>query len=133
MTPEYRQWLAELFSPLGAVSIRRFFNIDGVYFGETMFGLVTGERIYFKTDEQSRKAFEREGSSTLTYVARNGERIVTSYWEIPERLYDEPDALAEWARRAYEVALASPTAKRKLVRRARQSGARQPARRRTRK
>jgi DNA transformation protein len=41
-----------------------------------------------------------------------------SDWEIPERLLDDPDELAAWARRAYEVALAAkaktkPKAKRK--------------------
>ena len=30
-----------------------------------------------------------------------------SYLEVPPRLLDEPDELAKWARRAYEVAIAA--------------------------
>jgi DNA transformation protein len=30
-----------------------------------------------------------------------------SYWEVPERLLDDPDELVVWARRAYAIALAA--------------------------
>lgn len=132
MTPEYREWLTELFARFGAVSVKHFFNLNGLFLDDIMFGLVADDRIYFKTDEQSRKIFEREGVSALTYVMRDGERIVTSYWEVPQHLYDEPDQLVHWAKRAYEIALLSPTAKRKLARKARQSSARELARQRKR-
>ena len=29
---------------------------------------------------------------------------MTSYWRLPERLYDAPDELAQWARQALAVA-----------------------------
>ena len=29
------------------------------------------------------------------------------YWEVPERLLDDPEELVTWARRAYAVALAA--------------------------
>ena len=130
MTPEYRQWLIESFAPAGVVSVRRFFGLDGLYFGQQMFGLVADDRIYLKTDEQSWKEFEREGSAPLVYVARSGERVATSYWEIPQRLYDEPDELVRWAIRAHAIAQNSTSAKRKQARTAKPGGARQPARRR---
>jgi DNA transformation protein len=113
MTPEYRTWLTELFAPLGDLSVRRVFNFHGLYRGGTMFGIVADQRVYLKADESSRKLFVAAGMGAFEYVARNGERIVTSYWGIPETLYDEPDEIVAWARRAYEVALKSPTAKKK--------------------
>jgi TfoX/Sxy family transcriptional regulator of competence genes len=30
-----------------------------------------------------------------------------SYWEVPERLLDDPEKLVTWARRAHAVALAA--------------------------
>jgi DNA transformation protein len=118
MTPEYRAWLLELFAPLGSVSVRRVFGFWGLYLGETMFGLVADERIYLKADAAGRALFEREGSAALSYVAQNGERHITSYWEIPGRLIDEPEEVIVWARQAHGVALNAPTAKRKQARRA---------------
>jgi DNA transformation protein len=110
--------LIELFAPLGPVSVRRVFGFWGLYLGETMFGLVADERIYLKTDAGGRGPFECEGSTPLSYMAPNGERHVTSYWEIPGRLIDEAEELVEWARQAHRVASNSPTAKRKQVLRA---------------
>jgi DNA transformation protein len=130
MTPECRAWLLEMFAPLGAVSLRRVFGVYGLYLGDAMFGLVADERIYLKTDETSRMAFEHSGSHAWTYAARNGERNVTSYWEIPAALYDEPEELASWARQAHDIALNSPTAKRRQARKAKQEKARPPVKKR---
>jgi DNA transformation protein len=132
ITPEYREFLAELFAGAGRVTVRRLFNFNGLYKGEVMFGIVVEERVYLKTNEQSRKVFAGEGAKPWRYTARNGEKAVTSYWSIPERLYDEPGALAEWAERAYEIALASPTTVRKRARRMKTKSARKPARKRSR-
>ena len=44
---------------------------------------------------------------------KNAEGILTSYYELPDRLYDDPEELAEWARAAFAVALQSPTAQKK--------------------
>ena len=116
MTPEYRTWLIEMFAPLGEISVRRVFGYNGLYLGDAMFGLVAAERIYLKTNEASRQAFEHEGSTALTYTTGDGELHVTSYWEIPGVLYDEPEKLVRWARLAHEVALNSSTAKRRQTR-----------------
>jgi DNA transformation protein len=128
MTPEYRTWLLEMFAPLGDVSLRRVFAVHGLYLGDAMFGLVADERIYLKTDETSRMAFEHSGSHAWTYAARNGERHVTSYWEIPAALYDAPEELVRWARRAHDIALNSPTAKRRAARTVKAEKPRQPVR-----
>ena len=75
-----------------------------------MFGLVDDERIYFKTSEETAQAFIAEGCGPFTYQMKKGEGILTSYYALPDRLYDDPEELAEWARAAFAVALQSPTA-----------------------
>jgi DNA transformation protein len=132
MTPEYRAFVAELFANLGPVEVRRVFNFDGLYVEGTMFGLVADERVFLKTDAESSKAFVAEGFGPLHYRARDGVDVETSYYEFPERLYDDSEVAAAWARRAYEVALRSPTAIRKQRKRVKEKHARQPATRRIR-
>ena len=63
--------------------------------------------IFFKVDETSVPDFEREGSQPFVYTrAKIRGRIVhsTSYWRLPERLYDDSDDLAVWAERALAIA-----------------------------
>jgi DNA transformation protein len=79
-------------------------------------------------DEEARKAYAAEGVQPFVITTKEG-KFVTSYCELPERLYDDKDELAVWARRAHEVAMRSPAARGKQRAKAK-AGARQPARRR---
>ena len=95
--------IVELFSVFGAVSVRRMFSGAGIYADGTMFALVAGGTIYLKTGESNAAMFDREGLPPFTFM-RKGERMVTSYRRMPDRLYDDPDELADWARAALAVA-----------------------------
>ena len=103
----------DLFAPFGRIVVRRMFGGEGLFRDGLMFGLVDDDRIYFKTSDESRPAFVAEGCGPFTFHMKRGEAILTSYYALPERLYDDPDELAEWARAAFAVALQSPTAKKK--------------------
>lgn len=89
------------------------FGSDGIFTGEVMIGFADDDIIYLKTDETTRPAFEAEGCKPFVYKKRSGDEIVMSYWRIPDRLYDDPEELAEWARRAEAVAEKSPTVAKK--------------------
>jgi len=111
-------FLHDLFSEFGAIEIRRMFSGRGIYARGVIFGIISRDGVvHFKTDETSRAAFERENAKPLTFTKKNGQRMVTSYWRLPERLYDEPGELADWAREAVRVALASSREKKPAPRR----------------
>jgi DNA transformation protein and related proteins len=82
------------------------FYADGV-----MFGLLSDGRIYLKADAATAPEFEREGCAPFEYATKTGRRAIMSYWRLPERLYDDPDALAQWARTALLVAQRRAAAK----------------------
>ncbi|HKD48106.1 MAG TPA: TfoX/Sxy family protein [Rhizomicrobium sp.] len=103
----------DLFAPFGRIAVRRMFGAEGLFRDGLMFGIVYNERIYFKTSEESRRAFIAEGTGPLYYEFKNAEGVLTSYYELPDRLYDDPDELAEWARAAFAVAKSGPAAKKK--------------------
>jgi DNA transformation protein and related proteins len=105
---------ADLFADFGRVAVRRFFGGEGVFAGEIMIGMVFDDRIYLKTDESTRKAYLAERTKPFTFKKRStGETVVTGWYAVPERLYDEPEEFARWARAAFDVASASPTAEKK--------------------
>lgn len=101
----------DLFAEFGPVDIRRMFGGEGIFVGDTMFGLVFNDAIHFKTDAAGRDVYLAEGCKPFTYEKRKtGERVSLSYYAIPDRLYDDPAELARWARAALAVAEHSPTA-----------------------
>ena len=69
-----------------------------------MIALVIDGVIFLKADAQTIPDFEGEGLRPFSYKTKDGERTLNSYWRMPERLYDEPDELADWASRAMETA-----------------------------
>jgi DNA transformation protein len=96
--------IRELFSVFGPVTVRRMFGGAGIYADGTMFALIAGGVIYLKADEQNAPAFERENLPPFTYTTKDGKRGVMSYRRMPDRLYDDPEELAAWARDALAAA-----------------------------
>jgi DNA transformation protein len=99
--PEY---IRELFTSFGAVQVRRMFGGAGLYIDGVMFCLVSGGEIYLKVDAAGVANFEREGCHSFEYGTKTGRHAIMSYWQLPERLYDDAEELAQWARAALAVA-----------------------------
>ena len=97
--------IGELFREFGPVSVRRMFGGSGIFVDGLMIALVSDGVIYLKADGETVAAFEREGQGPFTYPTKNGTHTLTSYWRMPDRLYDDTGELARWARAAHGVAL----------------------------
>lgn len=103
----YRDYLTDLFAPLGDIKINSMFGGLGIYHKGQFFALAIEERVYLKTDDETRPAFVREGSQPFVYQTKEGEQSSNTYLELPARLLDDPDELKVWAKAAYEAALRS--------------------------
>jgi DNA transformation protein len=114
--------LRELFASFGPVSVRRMFGGIGVYADGLMFALVAEGIVYLKADDETIPAFERERSAPFSYVGRNGRSVSLSYWRLPDRLYDDADTLAEWARAAVATARRASAVKQRRARRRARTG-----------
>ena len=109
----------DLFSEFGPIVLRRFFGGEGIYAGEIMIGMVFDDIVYFTTDAETRGAFLAEKCKPFTFEKRStGETVETHWYAMPDRLYDEPEELARWARRALTVAANSESTKKKQANRA---------------
>jgi DNA transformation protein len=100
----YIDFLKEQLAGLGPVAVRRMFGGAGVYCGGVMFALIADATLYLKADEATRGDFEAEGLEPFRYQAKGGRSTVMSYWRAPERLYDEPEEMLAWARKALAAA-----------------------------
>ena len=105
MDPEF---IRELFTPFRPVTVRRMFGGAGIWSDGLMFALEFDGVVYLRIDEASLADFEREGSKPFVYPrAKTPGKIgrpSRSFWRLPERLYDDPDELALWAKRALGIA-----------------------------
>jgi DNA transformation protein len=108
-----REDIAELFLAFGTVDIRRMFSGFGLFAEDVCFSLFLRGELYLKADETTAPRFAEEGSRPFSYSQPRSGKVVTvnSFWRLPERLYDDPEELAAWARQALSVAQRSKAAK----------------------
>jgi DNA transformation protein len=97
-------YLRDIFSTFGPVTVRRMFGGAGIYADGVMIALVADEVIYLKVDDETAEAFEQEGLAPFTYSKKPGRQTVMSYRRMPDRCYDDSDELARWASRALAAA-----------------------------
>jgi DNA transformation protein len=99
-----RDFLIDLFADFGPVTIRKMFSGFGISADGTNFALALRSGLYFRADEQSIPQFEAEGSKPFQYQTRAKTVTVNSYWQLPARLFDDPEELSGWARAALSAA-----------------------------
>ena len=116
-----RDFLIDLFADFGPVTIRRMFSGFGISVDGVHFALALRAGLYFRADEQSIPQFEAEGSGPFQYQQRKTAKTVTvnSYWQLPARLFDDSEELADWARAALGAAQRAALKKRTRAKKAR--------------
>ena len=113
-----RDFLIDLFSGFGPVTIRRMFSGFGISADGTNFALALRGGLYLRADEQTIPRFEAEGSKAFQYQTRAKTVTVNSYWQLPERLYDDPDDLTDWAKASLAAAQRAALRKRPKAKKA---------------
>jgi len=102
----YLEFLKDAFAEFGEVTIRKMFGGAGVYRDGVMFGLVAQSTLYLRSDATTAPDFEAEDMGPFVYDARGKENAMP-YHEVPERLLEDGEALAEWSQKAFAIALAA--------------------------
>ncbi len=115
----YLDYIKDLFSPFGAISIRKMFGGAGVYCNGAIFALVADEGLWLKVDDVTRAEFEAAGLAPFTYEFDNGKTGTMSYYNAPDDIYDDNDALTRWTELALGAARrAKKPAKKKIEQKA---------------
>jgi DNA transformation protein and related proteins len=104
MPSDFVATVLDLLSPWGGVTARRMFGGYGIYRQGLMFALVADDVLYLKVDAQNRPAYEAAGVEPFTYDGKN-KTVTLPYWEAPSDLFDDPDAMIDWAKGAFAAAL----------------------------
>jgi DNA transformation protein len=106
--------LDQLSRAIPGIRGRPMFGGVGIYSGQLFFALISDDTLYFKVDASTRPDFEARGMGPFRPFGDEGGTM--KYYQLPEDLLEDPEALRPWAEKAVEIA--------------RQSKARRPSRRR---
>jgi DNA transformation protein len=101
----FRDFVLEQLSGLEDVDCRAMFGGHGLYGRGQFFAIVFDDRLFFRTDDRTRAAYEQQGSEPFQ---PNERQTLKSYYEVPAEVLEDRELLAEWARDAVD---AQPTAR----------------------
>ena len=87
-------------SELGDLSSRPLFGGHGIYWNDVIFGILSGGRLYFKVDEDSKDEYLTRGMGPFR---PNERQTLKSYYGVPPEVLDDREALLSWAREAIRV------------------------------
>ena len=124
-----RDHLIDLFSEFGPISLRKMFSGFGITADGVNFAMALRAGIIFRVDDLTIPRYDAEGAKPFQYDTRNKTVIVNSYRHLPERLYDDPEELAEWAREAVGAAKRAAAKKSGMKKRAPKRAAKPAAKR----
>jgi DNA transformation protein len=78
------------------------FGGHGLFFGRTFFGIMSGGRLYLKTDDATVGEYVRRGKKAF----HSGKaEALRAYFELPEDVLNDRERLAEWVREAVRCAM----------------------------
>ncbi|MGV0762059.1 TfoX/Sxy family protein [Tistrella mobilis] len=103
--------VAERLAPLGPVIVKRMFSGAGLSIDGVNFAFVIGGTLYFRVDDQSRPAYEAMGLEPFRYDRPGRTVTVGSYYEAPDEVFDDDEALCDHARAAWQAALTASRAR----------------------
>jgi|SRR5581483_5559663 len=126
-----REFLTDLFSDFGPVTIRPMFSGFGISVDGVNFALALRAGLYFRADDLTIPQFEAEGSKPFQYQTRAKTVVVNSYWQLPARLFDDTEELSRWARAALAAAQRAVAKKRPKARKSATTARNKPSRKKT--
>lgn len=94
--------LDQLGRAVPAVKARRMFGGVGIYSEEAFFALIADDTLYFKVDPTTRPEFEARGMGQFRPFGEAGGGM--QYFQVPEDVLEDLDALRTWGGRAVAVA-----------------------------
>jgi len=106
-------WIAETTAPLGALSRRAMMGGATLYLDGTIFAIVASEgRLWFKSDAESDAVWDAACAERFSYTFPDGRTGTMNYRLAPEDVYDDADAMREWAALGVAAGLRNPSKKR---------------------
>jgi DNA transformation protein len=97
-----KTFVMDQLAPVRGLDARAMFGGIGLYSEDVFFGILAADVLYFKVDDDSRRAYQSKRMEPFKPFA---DRTMTmSYYAVPPDVLEDSDLLAKWAQRAIGVA-----------------------------
>lgn len=90
------EWTREALEPIGSVTMRKMMGAATLYCDGIVFAVVEDE-IWFKSDAEADAVWDEAGCARFSFTESNGETATMNYRRGPADVYDDADAMREWA------------------------------------
>lgn len=90
-------WVQEAMAPDGSVSMRAMMGGATLYLDGTIFAIIADDALWFKADAESDAAWDAAGCARFSYEMGEGRMGTMNYRRAPDDVYDDADALRNWA------------------------------------
>src|SRR5205085_2939184 len=90
-------------SALGGVRAKPMFGGAGFYLDDEFFGLLHGERLYFRVSPETIRNYTSRKMKPFSPFKKRGDSH--GYYEVPLEILESPDDLVEWAKAAQQTPL----------------------------
>lgn len=111
--PGLLAWVEEALAPVGTVTKRAMMGGATLYLDGTIFAIVDDDLLWFKADATSDAVWDDAGCARFTYEMGKGRTGTMNYRRAPDDVYDDADALREWALLAVAAGARVPVKRKK--------------------
>ena len=111
VSEEYLDYVVDQLGCIGPVAAKRMFGGVGLYSEGLFFGLIAGDVLYFKVDDENRRDYT--AARSRPFQPYGDESYSMSYYEVPVDVLEDVDRLRQWARGAVAAAGRKKSSKRK--------------------
>jgi DNA transformation protein len=96
----FKEFVLDQLAGMEPVTCRAMFGGFGLYHHDVFFGILHKGRLYFKTDDQTRPAYEENGMKPFRPTDK---QTLKNYYEVPLEILEDGEALILWAGKAVQV------------------------------
>jgi len=101
---DFLSFALERMSFVDGLRVLARFGGHALYCGHDVFAIISGDRLFLKTDATSRAEFEARGLEKFKYVIR-GQITVMRYYEAPPEVFGDQDTMRIWVDKAIVAAV----------------------------
>lgn len=101
-------WVAEACAPLGAISRKRLFGGASLYCDGFAFAILAFDALWFKADAESDAVWDAIHAERFSVTREGGKVQSINYRRAPDDVYDDAEAMREWAGLAIAASRRAP-------------------------
>lgn len=112
VSQDYLDYIDDQMKGFGAITMKRMFGGAGLYYQGAFFGLVAGDVLYFKVDDENKADYDAAGSEPFKPFGT----YAMNYYEVPADVLEDEEQLHGWALKAAAAARRSAGRRRTATR-----------------